>query len=314
MSVTSRERRSIRNVFGDTLAKLGAENKDIVVLDADLACSTQTMRFGKVFPERFFDCGIAEQDMIATAAGLASAGKTVFAASFAMFATGRTYDQIRNSVAYPKFNVKVIGTHGGVTVGEDGASHQALEDVALMRSIPHMMVVVPSDCKECEEVIKFATEYKGPMYIRLARTNLIDLFDENYKFNPYKATILREGKDFTVISNGETLGEALIAAEMLHEKGIELEVINMPVIKPIDETTIIESAKKTGYVITIENHSVINGLGSAVCEVLSEKLPTKVLRIGTNDEFGQSGKWSELLDHYGLSADKLAKRIEELRK
>lgn len=314
MSVTSRERRSIRNVFGDTLAKLGAENKDIVVLDADLACSTQTMRFGKVFPERFFDCGIAEQDMIATAAGLASAGKTVFAASFAMFATGRTYDQIRNSVAYPKFNVKVIGTHGGVTVGEDGASHQALEDVALMRSIPHMMVVVPSDCKECEEVIKFATEYKGPMYIRLARTNFIDLFDENYKFNPYKATILREGKDFTVISNGETLGEALIAAEMLHEKGIELEVINMPVIKPIDETTIIESAKKTGYVITIENHSVINGLGSAVCEVLSEKLPTKVLRIGTNDEFGQSGKWSELLDHYGLSADKLAKRIEELRK
>ena len=314
MSVTSKERRSIRNVFGDTLAKLGEENKDIVVLDADLACSTQTKRFGKIFPDRFFDCGIAEQDMIATAAGLASAGKTVFAASFAMFATGRTYDQIRNSIAYPQFNVKIIGTHGGVTVGEDGASHQALEDVALMRSIPNMMVVVPSDCKECEEVLKFATAYDGPMYIRLARTNLIDLFDENYKFNPYKATILREGIDFTVISNGETLGEALIAAEILHEKGIELEVINMPVVKPIDEKTILDSARKTGYVITIENHSIINGLGSAVCEVLSEKLPTKVLRIGTNDEFGQSGKWSELLEHYGLSADKLAKRIEDLRK
>lgn len=314
MSKISKERRSIRNIFGDTLAKLGETNKNIVVLDADLACSTQTKRFGKVFPDRFFDCGIAEQDMIATAAGLASAGKTVFAASFAMFATGRTYDQIRNSVAYPKLNVKIIGTHGGVTVGEDGASHQALEDVALMRSIPNMLVVVPSDCKECEEVIKFATQYDGPMYIRLARTNLIDLFDENYKFNPNKATILKEGKDFTVISNGETLGEVLIASEILQEKGIDIEIISMPVVKPIDETTIINSARKTGYVITVENHSVINGLGSAVCEILSEKLPTKVLRIGTNDEFGQSGKWSELMDYYGLTADKIATKILELRK
>jgi len=314
MSVTSRERRSIRNVFGDTLAKLGETNKDIVVLDADLACSTQTQRFGKKFPERFFDCGIAEQDMIATAAGLASAGKIPFAASFAMFATGRTYDQIRNSIAYPKLNVKIIGTHGGVTVGEDGASHQALEDVALMRSIPNMMVVVPSDCKECEEVIKFAAEYKGPMYIRLARTNLLDLFDDNYKFTPYTATVLREGKDCTVISNGETLGEVLIAAEILQEKGIDIEIISIPVIKPIDEATIIKSATKTKHVITVENHSVINGLGSAVCEVLSEKLPTKVHRIGTNDVFGQSGKWSELMVHYGFTGEKLAKQIEELRK
>ncbi len=314
MSVNTKERHSIRNIFGETLAKLGETNPNIVVLDADLACSTQTQVFGKKFPKRFFDAGIAEQDMIATAAGLASAGKTPFAASFAMFATGRTYDQIRNSVAYPKLNVKVIGTHGGVTVGEDGASHQALEDVALMRSIPNMMVVVPSDCKECEEVIKFAAEYNGPMYIRLARTNLIDLFDENYKFNPHKATILREGKDFTVISNGETLAEALIAADILHEKGIELEVISMPVIKPIDADTIIESAKKTGFVVTVENHSVINGLGSAVCEVLAEKHPTKTLRIGVNDEFGQSGKWAELLEHYGLTAEKIALKIEELRK
>ena len=314
MSANTRERRSIRNVFGETLAKLGETNKNIVVLDADLACSTQTQIFGKKFPERFFDTGIAEQDMIATAAGLASAGKIPFAASFAMFATGRTYDQIRNSVAYPKLNVKVIGTHGGVTVGEDGASHQALEDVALMRSIPNMMVVVPSDCKECEEVIKFAAEYNGPMYIRLARTNLLDLFDENYKFDPYKATVIREGKDFTVISNGETLAEVLEAAEILSQKGIELEVISMPVIKPIDETTIINSAKKTGFVITVENHSIINGLGSAVCEVLTEKAPTKVHRIGTHDVFGQSGKWSELMAHYGLTAEKLAQEIEGLRK
>lgn len=314
MSVNTRERRSIRNVFGETLAKLGETNQNIVVLDADLACSTQTQTFGKKFPDRFFDTGIAEQDMIATAAGLASAGKIPFAASFAMFATGRTYDQIRNSVAYPKLNVKIIGTHGGVTVGEDGASHQALEDVALMRSIPNMMVVVPSDCKECEEIIKFAAEYDGPMYIRLARTNLLDLFDNNYKFDPNKATILREGKDFTVISNGETLAEALEAAEILSQKGIELEVISMPVIKPIDATTIINSAKKTGYVVTIENHSIVNGLGSAVCEVLSESHPTKVHRIGTKDVFGQSGKWSELMRHYNLTADKIALQIEELRK
>lgn len=314
MTLDTKQRRAIRNIFGETLAKLGETNKDIVVLDADLACSTQTQIFGKKFPERFFDVGIAEQDMITTAAGLASQGKIPFAASFAMFSTGRTYDQIRNAIAYPKFNVKVIGTHGGVTVGEDGASHQALEDVALMRSIPNMVVVVPSDCKECEELIKFAAEYKGPMYIRLARTSLIDIFPENYEFNMYKANVIREGKDFTVISNGETLAEVILAADILKEKGIDIEVISMPVIKPIDKNTIINSAKKTGYVVTVENHSIINGLGSAVCEVLSEELPTRVHRIGINDHFGQSGKWNELLDLYGLTAEKIALKIEELRK
>lgn len=314
MTLDTKQKRSIRNVFGETLAKLGETNREIVVLDADLACSTQTKVFAKKFPERFFDVGIAEQDMIATAAGLASQGKIPFAASFAVFATGRTYDQIRNSVCYPKLNVKVIGTHGGVTVGEDGASHQALEDVALMRSIPNMMVIVPSDCKECEEVIKFAAEYKGPMYIRLARTNLVDIFGEDYKFNPYCATILREGKDCTVITNGETLAEVLVAAEKLSEKGIELEVISMPVIKPIDKNTIVKSAKKTGFVVTVENHSIINGLGSAVCEVLSEELPTKVHRIGVNDTFGQSGKGDELMKLYNLTAEKIALKIEELRK
>ncbi len=314
MTLDTKQRRAIRNIFGETLAKLGETNKDIVVLDADLACSTQTQIFGKKFPERFFDVGIAEQDMITTAAGLASQGKIPFAASFAIFSTGRTYDQIRNAVAYPKFNVKVIGTHGGVTVGEDGASHQALEDVALMRSIPNMVVVVPSDCKECEEVIKFAAEYKGPMYIRLARTSLIDIFPDNYEFNMYKANVIREGKDFTVISNGETLAEVILAADILKEKGIDIEVISMPVVKPIDKNTIVNSAKKTGYVVTVENHSVINGLGSAVCEVLSEEFPTRVHRIGINDHFGQSGKWNELLDLYGLTAEKIALKIEELRK
>lgn len=314
MTLDTKQRRAIRNIFGETLAKLGETNKNIVVLDADLACSTQTQIFGKKFPERFFDVGIAEQDMITTAAGLASQGKIPFAASFAIFSTGRTYDQIRNAVAYPKFNVKVIGTHGGVTVGEDGASHQALEDVALMRSIPNMVVIVPSDCKECEEVIKFAAEYKGPMYIRLARTSLIDIFPENYEFNMYKANVIREGKDFTVISNGETLAEVLLAADILKEKGIDIEVISMPVVKPIDKNTIVNSAKKTGYVVTVENHSVINGLGSAVCEVLSEEFPTRVHRIGINDHFGQSGKWNELLDLYGLTAEKIALKIEELRK
>lgn len=314
MTLDTKQRRAIRNIFGETLAKLGETNKDIVVLDADLACSTQTQIFGKKFPERFFDVGIAEQDMITTAAGLASQGKIPFAASFAIFSTGRTYDQIRNAVAYPKFNVKVIGTHGGVTVGEDGASHQALEDVALMRSIPNMVVVVPSDCKECEEVIKFAAEYKGPMYIRLARTSLIDIFPDNYEFNMYKANVIREGKDFTVISNGETLAEVILAADILKEKGIDIEVISMPVVKPIDKNTIVNSAKKTGYVVTVENHSVINGLGSAVCEVLSEEFPTRVHRIGINDHFGQSGKWNELLDLYGLTAEKIALNIEELRK
>ena len=314
MTLDTKQRRAIRNIFGETLAKLGETNKNIVVLDADLACSTQTQIFGKKFPERFFDVGIAEQDMITTAAGLASQGKIPFAASFAIFSTGRTYDQIRNAVAYPKFNVKVIGTHGGVTVGEDGASHQALEDVALMRSIPNMVVIVPSDCKECEEVIKFAAEYKGPMYIRLARTSLIDIFPENYEFNMYKANVIREGKDFTVISNGETLAEVLLAADILKEKGIDIEVISMPVVKPIDKNTIVNSAKKTGYVVTIVDHSVINGLGSAVCEVLSEEFPTRVHRIGINDHFGQSGKWNELLDLYGLTAEKIALKIEELRK
>ena len=305
MIIDKNNRKSIRSAFGKTLAELGRHNKDIVVLDADLSCSTQTQVFAKEFPERFFNCGIAEQDMIATATGLASSGKIPFAATFAMFATGRTYDQIRNSVCYPEFNVKIIGTHGGVTVGEDGASHQALEDIALMRAIPNMSVVVPADSRECEQVIKFAAENYGPMYIRIARTNVCDIFDDNYEFDFCKARVIEEGTDVTVISNGETLAEVLIAAENLKNSGYSVQVIHVPVVKPLDGATIIDSVKKTRFVMVVENHSIIGGLGSAVCELLSEYYPLPVHRIGINDTFGQSGKWDFLLDYYGLTSDKL---------
>lgn len=311
MILNKNETKSIRSAFGKTLEALGHTNPNIVVMDADLACSTQTQFFAKSFPERFFDCGIAEQDMIATAAGLASAGKIPFVASFAMFVTGRTYDQIRNSVCYPEFNVKIVGTHGGVTVGEDGASHQALEDVSLMRGLPHMSVIVPADCRECEQVIKYAAENYGPMYIRIPRTNVCDIFDENYEFEFSKAKIISEGCDAAVITNGETLAETILAGELLKQQGYSIRIVHAPVVKPLDDVTIIESAKKTGFVITVENHSIIGGLGSAVCELLSEYAPVKVKRIGVNDRFGQSGKWDFLLDYYGLSADKLAKSIKE---
>ena len=303
--------KSIRSVFGKTLENLGHLNKNIVVLDADLACSTQTQIFAKSFPERFFDLGIAEQDMVATAAGLASQGKIPFVASFAMFATGRTYDQIRNSVCYPEFNVKIVGTHGGVTVGEDGASHQALEDISLMRGLPHMAVIVPADCRECEQVINYAAENYGPMYIRIPRTNVCDIFDDGYKFDFRKAKIIEEGHDVTVITNGETLAEVIMAAEILKSEGYSIQIIHAPVVKPLDDATIIESAQKTGFVITVENHSVIGGLGSAVCELLSEYAPVRVKRIGINDRFGQSGRSDYLLDYYGLSAEKLVNTFRE---
>ena len=311
MLLNKENKKSIRSAFGKTLAELGKTNKDIVVMDADLACSTQSQMFGKEFPDRFFDCGIAEQDMIATAAGLASEGKIPFVSSFAMFATGRTYDQIRNSVCYPEFNVKIIGTHGGITVGEDGASHQALEDIALMRNIPNMSVIVPADCKECEEVIKFAANNYGPMYIRIARTNLCDIFDDSYEFDFCKVKVIEEGSDVTVITNGETLAEVIEAGEILKAQGYSVQILHAPVVKPLDIATIIEKAKQTKFVITVENHSIIGGLGSAVCELLAEYYPMPVHRFGINDTFGQSGKWDFLLDYYGLSAQKLAKNIKK---
>lgn len=310
MILNKNERKSIRTCFGKTLAKLGEINPNIVVLDADLSCSTQTQIFAKEFPDRFFNCGIAEQDMIATAAGLASVGKIPFASSFAMFATGRTYDQIRNSVCYPEFNVKIVGTHGGVTVGEDGASHQALEDISLMRGIPNMSVIVPADCRECEQVIKFASENYGPMYIRIPRTNVCDIFDESYNFDFCNAKVLTDGDDVTVITNGETLAEVIEARENLLKQGYSIQIIHVPVVKPLDGATIIDQVKKTKFVMTVENHSIIGGLGSAVCELLAEYYPVPVHRIGVNDNFGQSGKWDFLLDYYGLSAQKLAISIK----
>lgn len=310
-----REKKSIRAEYGKTLVELGKKNPNIVALDADLSCSTQTAMFGKEFPERFFNMGIAEQDAMTTAAGLSTTGKIPFVSTFAMFATGRAWEQIRNSICYPRFNVKIVATHGGITVGEDGASHQALEDIAIMRDIPNMMVIVPADCTETREVIKFAAEYDGPVYIRLARTNVPNLFDpETYKFDPKKALVVKEGKDVTLVTNGETLVEALDCAQLLENDGISAEIIHMPVVKPVDAQTLVNSAKKTNHVITIENHSIIGGLGSAVCETLCENYPVKVKRIGINDQFGQSGEQRELMNFYGLTGEKLAQTIKNYLK
>ena len=314
MKIDKTKKSSIRKAFGNTLAQVGDLNEKIVVMDADLACSTQTKIFGDKFPERFFDCGIAEQDMVATAAGLASEGKLPFVASFAMFATGRTYDQIRNGVCYPNFNVKIVGTHGGITVGEDGATHQALEDISLMRGIPHMTVIVPADARECEEVIKYAALHDGPMYIRIARSDVPDIFDEHYHFNIHRALVVEEGSDVSVFTNGETLAEVLLAAEELKKDNISVEVVNIPVVKPLDFQTVIDSVKKTNFAITVENHSIVGGLGSAICETLAAKYPAKVYRVGIHDEFGQSGKSDELMEYYGLDAKTLAKRIRTMYK
>ena len=314
MKIDKTKTNSIRKAFGKTLAEIGERNEKIIVMDADLACSTQTKIFADKFPDRFFDCGIAEQNMLATAAGLASEGKIPFVASFAVFVTGRTYDQIRNGICYPNFNVKIVGTHGGVTVGEDGATHQALEDISLMRGLPHMTVIVPADCKECQEAIKYAALHEGPTYIRIPRSNVPDIFDENYSFNIHKAVVVEEGTDVSVFTNGETLAEVLLAAEELKKDNISLEVINIPVIKPLDFQTVIESVKKTKFAITVENHSIIGGLGSAICETLADKLPSKVYRFGIHDEFGQSGKAEELIEYYGLDSKTLAKRIRAIIK
>lgn len=304
-------KKSARGEYGLTLADLGKTNKNIVVIDCDLSGSTMTKYFREAFPERHFNVGIAEQDAVTTAVGLSTTGKIPFVSTFAVFASGRAWEQIRNGVCYPNFNVKIVATHCGITVGEDGASHQALEDVAIMRAIPNITVIAPADATEVREVITWAAEYKGPVYVRVSRANLPVIFKQGeYKFNPNKAVVMREGKDVTVVTNGETTCEVLGAAEILAKEGISLEVVHAPVVKPLDTTTIVESAKETGRVVTVENHSVIGGLGGAVCEALSENHPTKVLRIGTYDQFGQSGTADELMDYYGFTAEKLAAKIK----
>ena len=279
-----------RESYGNALAELGKEYEDVVVLDADLAAATKTGVFKKAFPERHIDCGIAESNMIGVAAGLAAAGKVPFASSFAMFAAGRAFEQVRNSVGYPKLNVKIGATHAGISVGEDGATHQCNEDIALMRTIPGMVVINPSDDVEARAAVKAAYEHQGPVYLRFGRLAVPVINDrEDYKFELGKGVVLREGKDVTIIASGLPVANCLEAAEKLAADGIDAKVINIHTIKPLDEELIAAAAKETGKVVTVEEHSVIGGLGSAVCDVLSEQVPTKVLKIGINDTFGESG-------------------------
>ena len=304
-----------RDAYGQALVKLGGVNTDIVVLDADLSKSTKTADFHKVYPERFFNMGIAEQNLIGFSAGLAAAGKIPFASTFAIFAAGRAFEQIRNSVAYPRLNVKIAVTHAGISVGEDGASHQAIEDLALMRAIPNMTVLVPADAIETYQVIKAAAEYHGPVYIRMGRLAVPVLFEDNkYSFTIGKANVIREGKDVTIIANGLMVSEALKAAEDLKEQGIESTVVNCASLKPLDEETIINAAKLTGAVVTAEEHSIIGGLGSAVSEVLSENSPVPLRRVGVQDTFGESGNPEELLKKYGLTAQEIIIAVKEVIK
>ena len=291
-----------RDSYGKALAALGEEHPDLVVLDADLAGATKTATFQKAFPDRHFDCGIAEANMVCVAAGLSTTGLVPFASSFAMFAAGRAFEQVRNSVGYPHLNVKIGATHGGLSVGEDGASHQCCEDFALMRSIPGMVVMSPADDVEARAMVKAAYEYVGPVYMRFGRAAVPVIHEEDYKFEIGKGEVLKDGKDVAIIANGLMVAEALEAAETLKAEGIEAMVINMATIKPLDNELVLSAAKKCGKVITCEEHSVIGGLGEAVCSLLSENLPTPVKRIGVEDTFGRSGTAKEVLDAYGLNA------------
>lgn len=300
-----------RESYGNALAELGKEHADVVVLDADLAAATKTGVFKKAFPERHIDCGIAECNMIGVAAGLAATGKVPFASSFAMFAAGRAFEQVRNSVGYPKLNVKIGATHAGISVGEDGASHQCNEDIALMRTIPGMVVINPSDDIEAKAAVKAAYEHQGPVYMRFGRLAVPVINDnDNYKFELGKGVVLREGKDVTIIATGLPVANCLEAAEKLAADGIDAKVINIHTIKPLDEELVVVAARETGKVVTVEEHSVIGGLGSAVCDVLSEKAPTKVLKIGINDTFGESGPAVELVKKYGLDTDSIYEKVK----
>ena len=301
-----------RESYGNALVELGKEHEDLVVLDADLAEATKTGMFKKAFPERHIDCGIAECNMIGVAAGIAATGKVPFASSFAMFAAGRAFEQVRNSVGYPKLNVKIGATHAGISVGEDGATHQCNEDIALMRTIPGMTVICPSDDVEARAAVFAAYEYEGPVYMRFGRAAVPVINDKpDYKFEIGKGVTLREGKDVTIIATGILVANCLEAAEKLAADGIDAEVINIHTIKPLDEELVVAAAKETGKVVTVEEHSVIGGLGGAVCECLSEKAPVPVKRIGVNDVFGESGPATALLEKYGLDAEGIYKQIKE---
>ena len=301
-----------RESYGNALAELGATCPDLVVLDADLSGATKTGTFKKAFPERHINCGIAEGNMMTVAAGIATTGKVPFASSFAMFAAGRAFEQVRNSIGYPHLNVKIGATHAGISVGEDGATHQCNEDIALMRAIPGMVVINPADDIEAKAAVKAAYEYVGPVYLRFGRLAVPVINDnEDYKFEIGKGIVLREGKDVAIIATGLEVGESLAAAEMLAADGIDAKVINIHTIKPLDEELVVAAAKETGKVVTVEEHSVIGGLGSAVAEVLSEKAPTKMLKIGVNDTFGESGPAVALIKKYGLDAESIYKKVKE---
>lgn len=300
-----------REAYGKALVKLGKINDDVVVLDADLSKSTKTNDFCKAYPNRFFNMGIAEQNLVGAACGFAAAGKIPFASTFAMFATGRAFEVIRNSACYPKLNVKICATHAGITVGEDGGSHQSVEDISLMRSVPNMTVLVPADGVEAEKMIFAAAEFNGPMYVRLGRSAVPTLFNEDYNFEIGKGAVLKEGNDATIIACGMMVNEAILAADMLKEENINVRVINMSTIKPIDTELIIKAAKETKAIVTAEEHSIIGGLGSAVSEVVSENCPTIVKKVGINDCFGESGTPAELLEKYGLTAKHIVEKVKE---
>ena len=305
------KRIATRESYGNALAELGKEHDDFVVLDADLSGATKTGIFKKAFPERHINCGIAEGNMMSVAAGIATTGKVAFASSFAMFAAGRAFEQVRNSIGYPHLNVKIGATHAGISVGEDGATHQCNEDIALMRAIPGMVVINPADDVEAKAAVKAAYEYEGPVYLRFGRLAVPVINDnEDYKFEIGKGIVLREGKDVTLIATGLEVAETIEAAEMLATDGIDAKVINIHTIKPLDEELVVAAAKETGKVVTIEEHSVIGGLGSAVCDVLAEKAPTKVMKIGVNDVFGESGPALALIKKYGLDAESIYNKVK----
>jgi len=301
-----------REAYGKALAELG-EKYDFVVLDADLAEATKTGIFKKAFPSRFFDCGIAEGNMMAVAAGIATTGKTVFASTFAVFASGRAFEQIRNSICYPNLNVKIGATHAGLSVGEDGASHQAIADMAVMRALPNMVVLNPADAVETRCAIKAAIEYNGPVYIRLGRLGVPVIFDEStYKFEIGKGQLINDGNDITIVATGLMTTEAMKAVETLKAEGINARLINIHTIKPIDKDIIVKAAKETGHLVTVEEHSIIGGLGGAVAEVLAEEYPCKLTRMGVKDVFGQSGKPYDLLDMYGLTDKHIVAKVKEI--
>ena len=307
--------KATRESFGMALCELAKTNKDIVALDADLSGSTKTAMFQKAFPERFFNCGIAEGNMISTAAGLAACGKIPFAASFAMFATGRAYEQIRNSVAYPHLNVKIAGSHAGISVGEDGATHQCCEDIALMKTLPGMTIINPADHWEMMAAVKAAVEYNGPVYLRLGRL-AVDSFNDpdNYSFTLGKGITLHEGNDITAIATGIVVKDALEAVQELEAQGINARLINIHTIKPIDEDIIVKAAKETGRIVTVEEHNVVGGLGDSVCDVTARKCPVPVTKIGIQDQFGYSGPAPELLKLFGLSKENIAKVVSDIVK